>query len=280
MKTTLQIVFVLAFALSLVSCSSSLKTTAEYDDVYYQPSDQPVVAEATPVAVQRSTAPAEKMDDYEKYIASLEDKPFKSSEYTDESLQYTGDTVYYAEDPQYIDTTNYEEQPVYITNNYYNTDDYYYASRIRRFYDPFYSFGYYDPWYCDPYWYSPGWSFSYGFGYPYWHYGFSYGYPYWYNPYYYYGYYDWYYPYYGSLTGTDIMTDIIQITGITTITGRYITVPAGPLNRSVHQPPPDMPVIHECHPMSLAGEQPEVQTRPVPVVPPCQMVPIVLTVRP
>ena len=82
------------------------------------------------------------------------------------------------------------------------------------------------------------------------------------------------------LTGTDIMTDIIQITGITTITGRYITVPAGPLNRSVHQPPPDMPAIHACHPMSLAGEQPEVQARPVPVVPPCQMVPIVPTVRP
>src|SRR4030042_2795342 len=192
MKTTLQVVFVLALGLTLVSCSSSLKTTAEYDDVYYRPSDQPVVAEAAPVAVQQSTTPAEKMDDYEKYIASLEDNPYKSTESTDENLQYTDDPAYYTDDPQYVDTTNYEEQPVYISNNYYNTDDYYYASRMRRFYDPFYSFGYYDPWYCDPYWYSPGWSFSYGFGY-----GYPYYYsPYWYSPYYY-GYYYWYYPYYG-----------------------------------------------------------------------------------
>src|SRR4030043_1726018 len=133
MKTTLQIVFVLAFGLSLVSCSSSLKTTSEYDDVYYHPSDQPVVAAPAPVVVQKSAAPVEPMDDYEKYIESLENQPYKSTEYSEETQQYTDDTLQYAEDPQYVDREYYEEDgTTYITNNYYNTDDYNYATRIRR----------------------------------------------------------------------------------------------------------------------------------------------------
>ena len=68
-------------------------------------------------------------------------------------------------DPEYVESESYETEDgtTYVTNNYYNTDDYYYATRIRRFYDPFYSVGYYDSWYCDPYWYSPGWSFGFGY---------------------------------------------------------------------------------------------------------------------
>jgi len=43
----------------------------------------------------------------------------------------------------------------YVTNNYYgNTQhDFYYSSRMRRFYDPYPGFGWYSGVYTDPYWY-------------------------------------------------------------------------------------------------------------------------------
>lgn len=179
MKSTLQIVFILALVLNLVSCSSSMKTTAEYDDVYYQPSDQPVVAEPAATVVQKNAVPAEPMDDYEKYIASIEDGTYKSTEYGEENLQYYTDSLQYVDDPQYIDTMGYANQPVYVTNNYYSSGG--------------------GSGYSDPYYNSPGLSLGFGFGFPYFGFGFSYGYPYYpyYDPFYYGGYYDWYYPHYG-----------------------------------------------------------------------------------
>ncbi len=53
---------------------------------------------------------------------------------------------------QYVD----EDGNTYITNNYYQDDsyDYFYASRINRFYRPMYGAGYYDPFYTNMYWYT------------------------------------------------------------------------------------------------------------------------------
>jgi len=99
----------------------------------------------------------------------------------------------------------------YDNDGYSDFDnDYYYASRINRFYHPFYNRGYwstfynpfwYDPFWCDPYWgwspwNRPGFSISFGYG-PYWNSYWG-----WYNWYGYpaYGSY-WNYPYYGGIYG-------------------------------------------------------------------------------
>src|SRR5699024_1060693 len=95
--------------------------------------------------------------------------------------------------------------------DYYDDDFYYYSSRIKRFHSSASHFGYYDPFFIDPFYYggglwTPGLSIyissypSYGFRYNPWRpyyrplgYGF-------YDPFYrpYYGFYDPFYrPYYG-----------------------------------------------------------------------------------
>jgi len=58
----------------------------------------------------------------------------------------------------YIDTSDYytdDQGNTYITNNYYNDDnyDFFYTSRMRRFYNPHQGFGWYSGIYTDPYWY-------------------------------------------------------------------------------------------------------------------------------
>ena len=90
-----------------------------------------------------------------------------------------------------VDTFTYDEGTTIINNYYENNSpyDFYYSSRIRRFHRPYYSYGYYDNYYTNSYWYS---------GNPY-HYGNSIYYSYaWNSPYYYggYGYYDPFYDYY------------------------------------------------------------------------------------
>jgi hypothetical protein len=222
MKTTLRLYMFLVLGLSAFTCAMSQKnskTSSEYDDIYYIPSEKkaaPSVQQQAPGTIE---TPAYEPTNYEKYINSLENK----SESKSAQSSYI-DTVEYAQDQNYVGTDYLgKDGNTYVTNNYYNTDDYYYASRIRRFYDPFSSVGYYDPFYYDPFWYDPGWSFNMSFGYPYYGYGFSYGMPYYspwysgyygyspysygwgYNPYMYgynYGYYDNYYGnYYGHNQG-------------------------------------------------------------------------------
>jgi hypothetical protein len=187
MKTTLRSQMVLALGLLATSGAIGQKTSSEYDDLYYIPSDN----KSAPVEVKQAAAapeaPAYEPSDYEKYINSLENqKRGNSGEYR------STDTLEYVEDREYIDTqTKEKDGNTYITNNYYNTDEYSYSSRIRRFYDPFYSAGYYNSWYYDPFWYVPGWSFGLSIGYPYSGFGFSYGWP---GNYGYYPYYNsWYY---------------------------------------------------------------------------------------
>jgi hypothetical protein len=58
----------------------------------------------------------------------------------------------------YADTSEYYtdgQGNTYITNNYYDDDnyDFFYTSRMRRFYNPHQGFGWYSGIYTDPYWY-------------------------------------------------------------------------------------------------------------------------------
>jgi hypothetical protein len=68
-----------------------------------------------------------------------------------------------------------------IYNNYYDEDDYGYTANLRRYYEPCYGAGYYDPWYSYPYYYGAGfycggyWGLGIGFYNPYCWGGFGYG---------------------------------------------------------------------------------------------------------
>ena len=85
------------------------------------------------------------------------------------SDSYTEDDAEYGSYDEY----GYDD----ATYDYFNDYDYYYSSRIRRFYRPSVSFGFYSPFYADlafydPYWYAPGSSIYISFGgyqdYAYW----------------------------------------------------------------------------------------------------------------
>ena len=154
----------LVLVLGIAACSSVIgqKSSSEYDDVYYIPSDKKSVqsSDKTEVAPSSTVSPQkQEVSDYEKYINSLSNQSAKSKQI---QPQINEDSLEYAEDPNYAGSEYAEKDgSTYVTNNYYsNPNDYYYASQIRRFYDPFYSAGYYDPWYSDPYFYGGGFSMS------------------------------------------------------------------------------------------------------------------------
>ena len=158
MKTLSQIL-VLAL-LTLGSCTSSLYTGAEYDDLYYLPSDKPVV--------KNNPSVNEKIAE-----GTLKDKDYYDNKYAADTLV----------SDQYSDAVDIDSQ-VY-NNDYYNNQgyDYYdnyssYAGRLRRFYG-----NYFDPYWRDPFYFSYGYpSFGYGFGYGGFPYSYGFG-----NPYYGYG---------------------------------------------------------------------------------------------
>lgn len=178
MKTLSKTIGALVLA-GLVSC-----TTTRYagnqndDDVYYTPSEDAYSQSGTSSNTSSNTAPPE---DY----TSASDNSGQDQD-SDQQNRSGGN----------------------VTNNYYDIDydyddyyDYAYASRIRRFHSPIYSYGYYDPWYTNYYWYtydpvyygssiylgyswwypSP-WNWSFGWNsYSGWNFGWSWG----YSPYYY-----------------------------------------------------------------------------------------------
>lgn len=170
--------------IAMLSSCTGTQYMSEYDDVYYSPGDEYLWAANTTSAV----------DDYPKGQAVEEE--------------------YY--DPEYRSSQDYRDDS-YRPSSRYEDDDYYYSSRFRRFHRPQYSFGYYDSFYSNNYWrsydphfwqprpirpyfYTPGWGFTWNnqfgwaTGYTYGHYdpypfGFGYGYgysPMAYNPYGYY----------------------------------------------------------------------------------------------
>src|SRR5659263_595063 len=156
------------------SCTSQLYTGTTDDDLYYRPSDQPVVAVQT-------TTPAGTTDQYYDNMLA-------------------GDTLIaddYVPSDAYLSGTGADAA---VVNNYYGGSA---AERIYLFNDGFYPYwDYYSP-------FSLGMSYGYGFGssfgwgYPYYGYGYGrynpyYGYGYGgYNPYYGYGFGSYYDPYWG-----------------------------------------------------------------------------------
>ena len=150
--------------LILGSCSSSLYTGAEYDDLYYSGEDQQPVARTDRSANERYIDEDQNNDVYYDNI-------------------YAEDTLVSSE---YSDAVDYDDQIIINNNNYGSGYDYYnnysYTGRLRRFH------GYFDPYWRDPFYYGYSSPFSYGFGFGYPFYG-SYYSPYYYDPFYYdYGY--------------------------------------------------------------------------------------------
>jgi hypothetical protein len=178
-------------ALIASACSSTYFASTGHDDLYYRPGiDAPKyrpVAQTAPV-VKKSN---QDLTDYERYREVLE----KEELYDSMATANTGAAEYYAkQNPARQDditpkaaasTSIAQENDMDYDNTYAINSDY--TSRINRFHDGFWGYGTYDPFWDDPYYYTPGWSF-----------GFSFGNSWGYSPYYYgYGYYGYGYPYCG-----------------------------------------------------------------------------------
>ena len=96
MKTIIHIFSIIGLVLG--SCTISFKAAAQYDDIYYNPKDEPAAKKETVVAKETER----EMSDYEKYVAALERQQ-------EDSLKYAYDTLEYEEDQDYIDQEYYEE---------------------------------------------------------------------------------------------------------------------------------------------------------------------------
>lgn len=117
--------------LSLGACSSYQSTSIEPDDRYFTLADaRKEQRQLKKLAEQAADTPGETpVENYKQY---KDETPA-----TEQSAEQNGST--------------------YVTNNYYDMDDYYdymYASRIRRFHQPYYNSGYYSPYYTNMYWYN------------------------------------------------------------------------------------------------------------------------------
>ncbi len=207
MKNSQAIFLLIPVAVLLSACSSSQQASrTSYDDVYVTS----VPKQPAPEVKQQTTQPS----DYTPAKPAEQPSRF---EYTDKESSTSS-------------TRTDKEGNTYITNNYYyDADDYYdyaYTARLRRFYRPYYGWGYFDSYYTNLYWYdydpaswgvsiymgynwwAPAyyyyhpfsWSFNISFGWPvyscwgqpYWYWYYPFGYPYYYSPYwsgYYHGYY-------------------------------------------------------------------------------------------
>jgi hypothetical protein len=127
--------------LALMSCTSSLYTGAEYDDLYFLPSDQPVAA-ARKSAKKQIIEGNLKSEDYYNNI-------------------YAADTLVSDEFSDAVDYDDaYAYQNVYNSNNYNYYDNFSYSGRLRNFYG-----GSFYPYWRDPFYYSWGYpSFYFGYG--------------------------------------------------------------------------------------------------------------------
>lgn len=164
--------------LTLGSCTSTLYTGAEYDDLYYTSSDKAVVSTKAQSKDQARGANQ------------------KPDEYYDN--KYATDTLFADQYSDAVDIDNQAADNYSSGSPYEYYDDYSYTDRLRRFHG-----NYFDPYWRDPTYFSYGSSFGFGGyggygGYPYSYYD-----PYSWSPYYsdYYGGYNSYYGGYGSYYG-------------------------------------------------------------------------------
>jgi hypothetical protein len=116
------------FATLAISCSSPTSLqTSEYDDVYYSKKDKTIIQDNAPLAAASSA----------ETPAAADDAGAANPEY---SRQSSGASA--------VDNGTDYYSPGY------DEDDYYYASRIRRFNAPYRGLSYYDFAYTDYYWYN------------------------------------------------------------------------------------------------------------------------------
>jgi hypothetical protein len=190
-KTNLEEKMKALFYISCISllifsgCSSNLYMGAEYDDLYYTPSD------------------AQKVNSQ-----SIVNEPISNNQGSSDLLYdnvYASDTLIA---DQYINASDYNNDVILYDNNDKSAFEYNeglsYSGRLRNFYG-----NYFDPFWRDPWYYGGlgfGYGSSFGYGYPYYGYGsMNSMYSMYYNPYDYYygGYYGGYYgSYYGGYYGS------------------------------------------------------------------------------
>jgi hypothetical protein len=216
MKTQIRLIIASAIALGMGSCTTgSLITGAYQDDIYFNPGSVP------PPVTARETPPAppvvpDKNSEDKMVISQLKENEDGTKTLNNYILKNNNDNpevqAYNLDQqtPDETDTTVYynDDQVKYVINNYYEGDDMDYAFRIRRFHDPYFYDSFYDNWMYGDNWYSPYFSFGWGWD-PYFslspsaYYGWGYNPCYygWYSPYYAYQnpwYYDGYYGYWGG----------------------------------------------------------------------------------
>jgi hypothetical protein len=133
MKNIDKILFLPLFAALAISCSSPTSLqTSEYDDVYYSKKDKTIITDNAPLAAE-SSQQAPQATSGDDRVANPEYSPKSSGGAAD----YTANTG-----------------TDYYSPGHYDEDDYYYASRIRRFNAPYRGLSYYDFAYTDYYWYN------------------------------------------------------------------------------------------------------------------------------
>jgi hypothetical protein len=168
--------------LILGSCTSSLYTGVESDDLYYLPSDIPAAA-----TVARTPS--------KKQIA---ENTLKSEEYYDNI--YAADTLVSDEYSDAVDYDNVLANEGQGGNIYNYYDNYSYAGRLNRFYGNYFYPYWSDPFYYDSYYYNP-YYYNYGLGS---YYGNYYGGYYGYSPYS-----SWYYsPYFNNWGYSSYIRDV------------------------------------------------------------------------
>jgi hypothetical protein len=190
-------------ALSLAACNTSEKATSSTynDDIYYSSKDAAADKEKQKQKIEEAKRQAEEAKRAEEARRNAENN---ASTAGNNKTSEAANDDYYPETEKRTDKNG----DTYITNNYYdepfNYDDYYdyeYAARLSRFHNNVGTYGYYDSYYTNSYWYT-GDPYYYGtsvyMGYNFW--GPSYV-TYSYNPSFYWytsvgwGYDPWYHPY-------------------------------------------------------------------------------------
>jgi len=193
MKTLFK-TFAIIMMFAIAGCSSAYKTTTT-DDVYYIPQtvrgDEPIQPEHS-----EGRKTVEVVNETATYSQPVNDTytEYETVTYEETAYQNTGNEAVNDTSEYY-----YDEDGNMVINNFYYGDyyDFAYTSRIRRFHGPHASFGYYDPYYTnmyyymhDPYYYGVSIYLGYG-AMPYYYpgyFGFSPWYGSWYgNPFYWYG---------------------------------------------------------------------------------------------
>lgn len=152
MKTLFKF-FAVIMLFAITGCSSAYKTTT--DDIYFIP--QTVRGgESTQLSQPEGGKTVEVVEVVNETAAYSQ--PANVSYVEHETAHYDDTAFYYSGNGSLSETEyQYDADGNIVINNYYYGDyyDFAYASRIRRFHRPYASFGYYDPFFTNMYFYMP-----------------------------------------------------------------------------------------------------------------------------